>query len=153
MQKIRDKLVVLLATGCYAGYVPKVPGTAGSLVAIPLCYLISRFSPTQATLFIILFMGLAVWVSGEAERLFNKKDSSQIVIDEMAGMSVTLFIVPWTVTSVVVGFLLFRIMDIVKPFPIRRLESELSGGWGVVGDDLLAGIYAQVVLRVVIGFL
>ncbi len=98
-------------------------------------------------------MGLAVWVSGEAERLFNKKDSSQIVIDEMAGMSVTLFIVPWTVTSVVVGFLLFRIMDIVKPFPIRRLESELSGGWGVVGDDLLAGIYAQVVLRVVIGFL
>jgi phosphatidylglycerophosphatase A len=153
LQKIRDKLVVLLATGCYAGYVPKVPGTAGSLVAIPLCYLISRFSPTQATLFIILFMGLAVWVSGEAERLFNKKDSSQIVIDEMAGMSVTLFIVPWTVTSVVVGFLLFRIMDIVKPFPIRRLESELSGGWGVVGDDLLAGIYAQVVLRVVIGFL
>jgi len=142
-----------LATGCYAGYVPKAPGTAGSLVAIPLCYLISRFSPIQATLFIILFMGLAVWVSGEAEKLFGNKDSSQIVIDEMAGMSVTLFFVPWTVTSVAVGFLLFRIMDIVKPFPIRRLESELSGGWGVVGDDFLAGIYAQVVLRVVIGFL
>ena len=142
-----------MATGCYAGYVPKAPGTAGSLVAIPLCYLISRFSPIQATLFIILFMGLAVWVSGEAEKLFGNKDSSQIVIDEMAGMSVTLFFVPWTVTSVAVGFLLFRIMDIVKPFPIRRLESELSGGWGVVGDDFLAGIYAQVVLRVVIGFL
>lgn len=153
MQRIRDKSVVLLATGCYAGYVPKAPGTAGSLVAIPLCYLISRFSPIQATLFIILFMGLSVWVSGEAEKLFSKKDSSQIVIDEMVGMSVTLFFVPWTVTSVVVGFLLFRIMDIVKPFPIRRLESELSSGWGVVGDDLLAGIYAQVVLRIVVRFL
>ncbi|MBW1860271.1 MAG: phosphatidylglycerophosphatase A [Deltaproteobacteria bacterium] len=142
-----------MATGCYAGYVPKVPGTAGSLVAIPLCYLISRFSPTQATLFLFLFMGIAVWVSGEAEKLFNEKDSGRIVIDEIAGMSVTLFLVPWTVTSVVMGFLLFRIMDIIKPFPIRRLEHGLSGGWGVVGDDLLAGIYAQVALRVVIGFL
>jgi len=98
-------------------------------------------------------MGIAVWVSGEAEKLFNEKDSGRIVIDEIAGMSVTLFLVPWTVTSVVMGFLLFRIMDIIKPFPIRRLEHGLSGGWGVVGDDLLAGIYAQVALRVVIGFL
>jgi len=153
LQKIRDKLVVLLATGCYAGYVPKVPGTVGSLVAIPLCYFVSRLGPTQATIFVFLFMAIAVWVSGEAEKLFNKKDSGQIVIDEIAGMAITLFLVPWTVTSVVFGFLLFRIMDIIKPFPIRRLESALSGGWGVVGDDVLAGIYAHVVLRVVVGLL
>jgi phosphatidylglycerophosphatase A len=153
LNRIRERLVVFLATGCYAGYVPKLPGTAGSLVAIPLCYLVSKLDPTQATLFVLLFVGLAVWVSGEAEKLFDKKDSGLIVIDEIAGMAVTLFLVPWTVTSVVLGFLFFRIMDIVKPFPIRKLESRLSGGWGVVGDDVLAGIYAHVVLRVVVGLL
>jgi phosphatidylglycerophosphatase A len=152
LERIRDKLVVVLATGCYAGYVPWAPGTAGSFVAIPLCYFVSKLDPTLATLFVLLFMGLAVWVSGEAEKLFDEKDSGLIVIDEIAGMTVTLLLVPWTVTSVVFGFLLFRIMDIVKPFPIRKLESRLIGGWGVVGDDVLAGIYAHVVLRVVVGF-
>lgn len=151
MEKIREKCVVLLATGCYAGYVPRVPGTAGTLVAIPVCYLLSRLGPAQATLLVFLLIGLAVWVSGEAEKLFNRKDSSQIVIDEMAGMSVTLFFVPWTATSVVIGFLLFRIIDMVKPFPIRRLELKVSGGWGVVGDDVLAGIYAHIILRIILG--
>jgi phosphatidylglycerophosphatase A len=153
LNRVRERLVVFLATGCYAGYVPKLPGTAGSLVAIPLCYLVSRLGPTLAAFLVFVFMGLAVWVSGEAEKLFDEKDSGLIVIDEIVGMTVTLLLVPWTVTSVVFGFLLFRIMDIVKPFPIRKLESRLSGGWGVVGDDVLAGIYAHVVLRVVVGFL
>jgi phosphatidylglycerophosphatase A len=153
LEKIRDKLVIVLATGCYAGYVPKAPGTAGSLVAIPLCYVISKFSPAQATVFVFLFIGLAVWVSSAAEKLFDEKDSGLIVIDEMAGMAITLFFIPWTVTSVVFGFLLFRIMDIIKPFPIRKVESRLSSGWGVVGDDVLAGIYAHVILRVVVGLL
>ena len=153
MEKIRDKLVVVLATGCYAGYVPKAPGTAGSLVAIPLCYLVSRLDTAQAIVFVLLFIGLAVWVSGETEKLFDEKDCSLIVIDEIAGMAVTLLLVPWTVTSVVFGFLLFRIMDIVKPFPIRKLELRLRGGWGVVGDDVLAGIYAHVVLTIVVGLL
>jgi phosphatidylglycerophosphatase A len=153
LEKIREKCVVLLATGCYAGYVPKTPGTAGTLVAIPLCYLLSRLGPAQATVFVCLLIGLAVWISGEAEKLFNRKDSSHIVIDEMAGMCVTLFLIPWTVTSAVAGFLLFRIMDIVKPFPIRRLESGLRGGWGVVGDDVLAGIYAHIILRIILAVL
>ena len=142
-----------MATGCYAGYVPKAPGTAGSLVAIPLCYLVSRLDTAQAIVLVLLFMGLAVWMSGAAEKLFDEKDCGLIVIDEIAGMTVTLFLVPWTVTTVLLGFLLFRIMDIVKPFPIRTLESRLSGGWGVVGDDVLAGIYAHVVLRIVVGLL
>ena len=153
LNRIRKRLVVFVATGCYAGYVPKAPGTAGSLVAIPLCYLVSRLDPAEAILFILLFAALAVWVSGAAEKLFDEKDSGLIVIDEIAGMTVTLFFVPWTVTTVVLGFLLFRIMDIVKPFPIRKLESGLSRGWGVVGDDVLAGIYAHVILRIAVGFL
>ncbi len=147
---MKEKCVVLLATACYAGYVPRVPGTAGTVVGIPLCYLLSRLGPMQATVFVFLFIGLAVWVSGEAEKLLKRKDSRQIVIDEMAGLSVTLFLIPWAVTNVVIGFLLFRLIDIVKPFPIRRLESTLSGGWGVVGDDVLAGMYAHIVLRIIL---
>jgi phosphatidylglycerophosphatase A len=150
---IREKCVVLLATGCYAGYVPVASGTFGSLVAIPLCYLLSRFSPVYGILILVLFTGFAVWITGKAERIFNKKDSGFIVIDEMAGLLVTLFLIPWSVKSVVIGFFLFRLMDIAKPFPIRRLETRLPGGWGVVGDDLLAGVYANVALRLAVSLI
>jgi phosphatidylglycerophosphatase A len=101
----------------------------------------------------VCFAGLAVWLAGEAEKVFEEKDSGLIVIDEMVGVLVTLLFIPWGIKSVVVGFFLFRLMDIVKPFPIRRLERSLPGGWGVVGDDVLAGVYANVALRVVMAFL
>ncbi len=144
--------MVLLATGGYAGYIPVAPGTFGTLVAIPLCYLLSRLGPVQAILFLLLFAGFAVWMAGEAEKVFKKKDSRLIVIDEMAGFLVTLFLIPWSVKSMAVGFFLFRLIDIAKPFPIRRLE-RLPGGWGVVTDDVLAGVYANAILRVIIRFL
>jgi phosphatidylglycerophosphatase A len=92
-------------------------------------------------------------VSSEAETIFRKKDSALIVVDEMAGFLVTLFLIPWSAKSLVTGFVVFRIFDIVKPFPIRRLESQLPGGWGVVADDVFAGFYANVISRVIIGFL
>lgn len=141
--------MVLLATGCYTGYVPVAPGTFGTLVAIPLCYLLSALGPFQAAACIAAFAGFAVWISGEAEKVFGQKDSRLIVIDEIAGLMVTMFLVPWSLKSVVTGFLLFRLMDIFKPFPIRRLESALRGGWGVVADDLAAGLYANVLLGLV----
>jgi len=152
LRRIGEKCVVMLATGCYAGYIPIASGTFGTLIAIPLCYLVSRLDPLQAILLLGLFTGFAVWMSGEAEELFNSKDSSLIVIDEMAGFLVTLFLIPWSVKSVVIGFFLFRLLDIAKPFPIRRIERKVRGGWGVVGDDLLAGIYANVILRVIMKF-
>ena len=139
--------MALLATGCYAGYMPVAPGTFGTLVAVPLYYLLSMLGPFQWMLFICAFAGFAVWISGEAEKVFKKKDSRLIVIDEMAGFLVTLFLIPWSPKSVVIGFLLFRLIDIAKPFPISRLESKLRGGGGVVLDDLAAGIYANVVVR------
>ena len=145
--------MVLLATGFYAGYIPIASGTFGTLVGIPLCYLLSVLGPLEGMLFIVVFAGFAVWISGEAEKVFKKKDSGLIVIDEMAGFLVTLFLIPWSAKSVVTGFLLFRLMDIAKPFPIRRLEAKLRCGWGVVGDDVLAGIYANVALRVIMRFL
>ncbi len=93
-----------------------------------------------------------MWVSSEAEKLFGRKDPGLIVIDEMAGLLMTLLFIPWSAESVVIGFFVFRLMDIAKPFPIRSIEAKLPGGWGVVGDDILAGIYANLVLRVVMKF-
>lgn len=138
-----------MATGGCAGYLPGAPGTYGTLVAIPLCYLVSRLGQVQAILFVVLFLGLAVWVSHEAEKLFEKRDPGSIVIDEMGGLLVTLLLIPWSYVNLVIGFLVFRVLDIAKPFPIRRLESRLPGGWGIVGDDVLAGIIANLILRVV----
>lgn len=153
MYRFQEKCVVLFATGCYAGYIPIASGTFGTLVGIPICYFLSMLGPFGGALFIVVFAGFAVWISGEAEKVFKKKDSGLIVIDEMAGFLVTLFLIPWSVKSVVIGFFIFRLMDIVKPFPVRRLEARLPGGWGVVGDDVLAGIYANVALRVIMRFL
>lgn len=147
MGEIRKQCVVVLATGGYAGYVPVAPGTAGTLVAVPLGYLLSVLSPLAGGLFIAAFAGLAVWVSSEAEKVFERKDPGLIVIDEMVGFLVTLFLIPWTWKHVVTAFFLFRLMDILKPFPIKRLESSWPGGWGVVGDDVLAGVYANIILR------
>ncbi len=153
MHSIGRKCVVVLATGCYTGYVPIASGTFGTLVAIPLCYLISRLGPVQAVLLVLLFAGVAVWISDEAEKLFNSRDPGLIVIDEIAGFLVTMLFIPWSIKGVVIGFLVFRCMDIAKPFPVRRVESRLKGGWGVVGDDILAGVYANVIARIITGYL
>ena len=134
------------------GHIPVASGTFGTLVAVPLCFLLSLLGPFQGMLFIVLFVGFAVWIAGEAEKVFEQKDSRLIVIDEMAGFLVTLFLIPWGTKTLVAGFLLFRLMDIAKPFPIRKLETTLPGGWGVVGDDVLAGVYANVVLSVLMRF-
>jgi len=145
--EIRKQCVVVLATGGYAGYAPMAPGTAGTLVAVPLGYILSVLSPLAGGLFIAAFAGLAVWVSSKAEKVFERKDPGLIVIDEMVGFLVTLFLIPWTWKHVVTAFFLFRLMDILKPFPIKRLESRWPGGWGIVGDDVLAGVYANIILR------
>jgi len=145
-------MVVALATGLYSGYIPVAPGTFGTVMGVPLCYFCSFLGPLEGIVFLAGFLGFAVWIAGKAEKIFHKKDSRLIVIDEMAGYLVTLFWIPLTFTSLAVGFLLFRLMDIAKPFPIRRLETALPGGWGVVGDDVLAGVYANVVLRAAMHF-
>lgn len=144
--------MVALATGFYTGYIPVASGTFGTVVALPLCYLLSVLGPVEGIVFTGAFVGFAVWTAGEAEKIFKKKDSGLIVIDEMAGFLVTLFLIPWGAKSVIIGFLLFRLMDVVKPFPIRSLESKLPGGWGVVGDDILAGVYANLALRIFMRF-
>ncbi len=145
-----EKLIRILATGFGSGLAPLAPGTAGTVVAIPLYLVFSYLSWPLHLLSIVALSFLAIFVSQEAEGVFNEKDPSRVVIDEIAGFQFTMFLVAPTVAHVVAGFLLFRIFDIVKPFPIRLCETKLPGGYGVVGDDIIAGIYGGIVLQVLI---
>lgn len=142
-----QKTVIFFATGCYSGKIPFAPGTFGSLAALPACYLFSMLDSSLAALGILCLTGLAVGVAHIAEKLLNAKDPGCIVIDEMAGMMVTLFAIPFTPIAVGAGFLIFRTLDILKPFPIRVLERNLPGGAGIVLDDIAAGIYSHLILR------
>ena len=145
--------MVFLATGCYVGYIPFAPGTFGSLMGIPLIWLLSKLAVPLSVFTILLVIPLFVWICREAEKVFDQEDSSCIVIDEIGGMLVTFFMVPWSTQNILIGFVLFRVFDIAKPFPIRLIDKRLKGGLGVVMDDIMAGIYANVALRLFLFFL
>jgi phosphatidylglycerophosphatase A len=150
---LNKKFITLAATGFGSGYAPLAPGTAGTLVGIPL-YLVFSAMPWPLWLItLIAFTCLAWYVSDEAEKLFGRKDAQCIVIDEIAGLQWTLFLIAPTAIPVALGFLLFRIFDVVKPFPARLFQDRLPGGLGVVADDLAAGVYANVVLRLLLWLL
>jgi phosphatidylglycerophosphatase A len=141
--------ILFFATGFAVGYSPIAPGTLGTLIAIPVYYFLSNIPSPLYEITLIGFFFLSVWISGNAEIFFGKKDDQRIVIDEMVGFLVTMLWVPKTAIFVVAGFFLFRFFDILKPFPIRRLEKKLKGGYGVVLDDVMAGVYANIVLQII----
>jgi phosphatidylglycerophosphatase A len=146
-------LIKVAATGFGSGYAPIAPGTAGSLVGIVIYLALTRLPwPFQLATILLLTL-FAVYVSGEAEKIFNKKDSSYIVIDEIVGQQFALFFVPPTILYIALGFLLFRLFDIVKPPPAGFCQSHLPGGWGVVMDDVFAGIWTNIILLLAIRFL
>jgi len=121
-------------------------------VGIPVYLVFSRFSWSLYLLSVVALSLFAVYVSQEAERIYNEKDPGRIVIDEIAGFQVTMFLVAPTVWHILCGFIIFRIFDIIKPFPIRLCENKLPGGYGVVGDDIVAGIYGNILLLLLIRF-
>jgi len=144
-----NHFILLLATGFGVGYSPIAPGTLGTIVAILIYYFLSEISPPLYEITLIGFFFLSVWVSGNAEIFFGKRDDQRIVIDEIVGFLITMLWVPKTIRFLIIGFFLFRFFDILKPFPIRRLEKRLKGGFGVVLDDVVAGVYANIVLRLI----
>jgi phosphatidylglycerophosphatase A len=144
---IKQRFFMFAATGAMVGYAPVAPGTWGTLVGIPLVFLCSLLPLSWQAFAVVLFIMGAIWIAQEAETIFGKKDPGAIVIDEMAGYLVALCGLPVTLPSLVVGFLVFRFFDIVKPFPIRYFERQFSGGAGVVLDDIFAGLYTGLVLR------
>ncbi|MBW2592512.1 MAG: phosphatidylglycerophosphatase A [Deltaproteobacteria bacterium] len=149
----KEKTILFLATAGRVGNSPFAPGTFGTLVALPLCFLLSLCNISFVAIFIITFIVLAIWVAQEAEKLIKEKDPGCIVIDEIAGMMVTLLGLPFDPITVVAGFLIFRILDIFKPFPARMLEKTIPGGAGVVLDDIAAGIWGNLILRIVLIFM
>lgn len=147
----KQKSVMFFATGCFIGNISFAPGTFGSILGLALCFLLSKIEVTVAVVLTILFVFFAIWMAHEAEIILNAEDPGCIVIDEIAGMLVTLIGLPFNMISVFAGFLIFRILDIWKPHPIRFLERKLSGGVGIVMDDIVAGVLGNIILRVSIG--
>jgi phosphatidylglycerophosphatase A len=141
--------ILILATGFGVGYSSIAPGTLGTLIAIPVYFFLSAIPSPIYEITLIGFFFLSIWISENAERLFGKKDDQRIVIDEIIGFLVTMLWVPKTIRFIIIGFILFRVFDILKPFPIRRLEKGLKGGYGVVLDDVLAGAYSSIILHLI----
>ena len=141
---------MFLATGCYIGNISFAPGTFGSVLGLLLCFFLSKIDFSIAVLLTLIFILSAIWIAGEAEKILGEEDPGCIVIDEIAGIILTLSGLPFNITSMTAGFLIFRVLDIWKPYPIRRLENKFSGGIGIVLDDVVAGILSNVILRVFI---
>ena len=142
-----SRLYKLIASVFYIGYLPVAPGSFGSLAALFLYYFL-KGSPIALGIAIVACFLLGLLSAGKAEKLFGGKDSDEIIIDEFTGMLVSLYLLPPNMGYVVGAFLLFRFFDIVKPRPVDSLE-RLKGGLGVMADDLMAGLYTNLILQLV----
>lgn len=139
--------VELITSFFYLGHSPFMPGTMGSLGGLIL-YFIVRSNDILFAFSILFLFTLGVLFAGEAEKVYGRKDPAMIVIDEACGMLLALFFVPFNLYSVILGFFLFRIFDILKPPPARRLE-KLTGSLGIMFDDIVAALYTNIILQIV----
>lgn len=141
-------VALAFATVLGIGYIPFAPGTFGSAAGLVLWLFLPASASGQAVAIAVL-LAVGSWSGTVAERHFGTRDPSAVVIDEVMGMIITLFMNPVGWAGALAGFLLFRIADVIKPFPADRLE-HLPGGVGVMADDAMAAVYANVVLRVIL---
>jgi phosphatidylglycerophosphatase A len=147
------RLTLLFATGLGAGYAPVASGTFGTMVAIPLFILLSLWGTPGVLAGLAVVSVLGIPAADHMERSLGTSDPGKVVIDEIAGFLLAMAGSPVAVGHIVAGFFLFRFFDIVKPPPVRQAERYLRGGLGVVADDLLAGVYAWICLRLLERFL
>lgn len=150
--QIRKRAVLFLSTGGLAGYVPFAPGTVGTLWGVPLFYGLESLDPLPWAALLIVMTLFAIAIANEAEKYLQKKDPKEIVIDEIAGYGVATAFLPFTLPNVILAFILFRFFDILKPFPIRWTEKRFPGGWGIVLDDCVAGIFTNIALQVMLKY-
>ena len=144
------RLGLFIATCGYLGYVPVAPGTFGSAAGL-VVFAAVRWSgsPALELAVIILLFAVGVWSANAAERHFGGVDPAPVILDEVVGMLITLAFLPVNITGAIVGFLLFRLFDVVKPWPANRFEA-LHGGFGVMADDAMAGVYGNVAMRLLL---
>jgi len=150
--KFSEVVVLSFSSAGGLGYVPKAPGTFGTLAAIPIWWALSDVSVGIFVAVTAALIAFSIWVSDHADRIYGDHDSGKIVIDEVVGLLATAIAVPFNPTSVVVVFILFRLFDIIKPPPIRYLDEHVSGGFGVVIDDVIAGLMACPLAHLILYF-
>ena len=145
-----DRIALISSLWFGAGLIPGMPGTYGTVAAIPLYVAGSLLGPQyQFSILLIIAIG-AIWSSHRSQRILGSDDPPVIVVDEVAGFLLTTAFIPFTWSALAGGFFLFRFFDILKPPPIKTIERKLKGGIGIVIDDLLAGVYAHISLRLLL---
>lgn len=136
------------ATFFGVGYLPRCPGTWASAAGVGLYFFLRNTPPFFYLVSLVILIGIGFLTCWRAEEIFRKKDSHYIVIDEVAAMVAVLFFVPQNIFSIGASFVLFRIIDIVKPYPIKKIE-QFHGSWGIMIDDIVAGMYTVIIVRLV----
>ena len=141
------RLALLIATSGYIGFAPAAPGTVGSAAGVALFYLVrAAASPWLEAAVIAALFAAGVWAASSAEQQLGGTDPGPVVIDEVVGMLITLAWLPVTPLGAFVGFLIFRVLDVVKPWPSRQFES-LHGGLGIMADDAMAAVYGRLLMQ------
>jgi phosphatidylglycerophosphatase A len=149
MSSFSKSVVLFAATGFGSGFVPVMPGTAGTAAGVALFFILSPLSLSLYLLTTVSFIFIAIWNAHQAALYLQAKDPPQVVIDEIAGYLVTMASFPFTWQYAAAGFVLFRVFDITKPFPAGWFDRNVAGGYGIVLDDVAAGIYANIVLQII----
>ena len=139
-----------LAFGFGSGLSPVAPGTVGTLMAVPLYLLMARLPWVYYVLLLLVAIAIGIWLCGESARLLGVHDHGGIVWDEFVGFWITMLFVPPEWLWIVLGFVLFRLFDIWKPWPIKLIDRQVDGGLGIMLDDIIAGIFALAVLYCIV---
>ena len=142
-----DRLIMFIATGAWSGYLPKAPGTWGSAVGVLLWLGLGQLAPAPYLGGVAVLLLIGTLCAGSAEKIVDRSDPGLVVIDEVVGQLIALTMVPARPLPVLAGFLLFRLLDITKPFPAGWLDRHIHGGLGIMLDDVVAGLYALLILQ------
>ena len=145
-----NRLAFAIATVFKAGYIPIAPGTVGSIIGLLVFWLIKDYASFTIEMFVAAALFFAgVWASTIVEQVLERHDPGVVIVDEVVGMLVALMLLPSTITVIFLAFLLFRVFDIIKPYPARWCE-QLSRGWGIMMDDVVAGLYVNVLIHIIL---
>ncbi|MCB0389788.1 MAG: phosphatidylglycerophosphatase A [Bdellovibrionales bacterium] len=143
------KFIYFFATWGYLGRSPKAPGTVGTIGTLPLAYLFYQFNDYGYVIATFVFTLFSLFICIAYENVFQTHDPQEVVIDEVAGFLIAMTLLPFTWQAILLAFVLFRVLDILKPFPIGWADKKIKGGLGVLADDIFAGVFSNVILQIV----